>query len=127
MKLHTQAIAVALSLAAIAFVAPVAVADEHAGHGAMSDKAPGAMHDAMHGATPVAAPMADGKITKVDKPGGKLTIDHGPLPNGMPAMKMAFRVKDAAWLNQLKEGERIRFAVDTIKGELTVVGFERVK
>ncbi len=127
MKLHIQAIAVALSLAALALTTPALAEDEHAGHGAMSDKAPSAMHDAMHGTTPVAAPMADGQITKVDKPGGKLTIKHGPLPNGMPAMTMAFRVKDTAWLNQLKEGDRIRFAVDTIKGELTVVGFERAK
>lgn len=84
-------------------------------------------HGAMHGDAQAAAVMADGLIKKVDKPGGKLTISHGPLPNGMPAMTMAFRVKESAWLDQIKEGERIRFAIDTINGAMTVVRFERVQ
>ena len=116
-------IAVAFTFAAIAVGLSTAAsaADEHAGMGAMHDT----MH--MHSATPVAAPMADGLVKKVDKLAGKLTISHGPLPNGMPAMTMAFRVKETAWLDQIKAGERIRFAVDTIDGAMTVVGFERVK
>lgn len=107
----------ALTLAAIAAVlsAPGIAAGEHEGHGAM------------HDAAPATATMADGLIKKVDKPGGKLTISHGPLPNGMPAMTMAFRVKESSWLDQLKEGERIRFAIDTINGAMTIVRFERVK
>lgn len=79
---------------------------------------------AQRGAAPAAAAMADGVIKKVDKPGGKLVISHGPLPNGMAGMTMAFRVKEPGWLDQLKEGDRIRFAIDDA---MTVVRVERVK
>lgn len=122
-------ITVAISLVAFAagFSASAGAADDHAGHGTMSDKMPSGMHDSMHGTASAASPMTDGLVKKVDKPGGKLTISHGPLPNGMPAMTMSFRVKDAAWLNQLKEGDRIRFATDTINGAMTVVAFERAQ
>jgi len=106
------------ALAATGLYAQGTAAADHDGHGAM--------HGAATTATPVAAAMADGLIKKVDKPGGKLTISHGPLPNGMPAMTMAFRVKEARWLDQLKEGDRIRFATDTINGAMTVVSVERV-
>lgn len=66
------------------------------------------------------AALADGVVKKVDKTGGKLTVSHGPLPNGMPAMTMAFKVKDAAWLDKLKEGDKIRFATETINGVMTI-------
>ena len=69
-------------------------------------------------------PLADGLVKKIDKANRKVTLSHGPLPNGMPAMTMIFRVKDAAWLDQMKEGQKIRFATEEIQGELTVVRFE---
>ena len=71
-----------------------------------------------------AMPLADGLVKKIDKANRKVTLSHGPLPNGMPAMTMIFRVKDAAWLDQMKEGQKIRFATEEIQGELTVVRFE---
>lgn len=73
------------------------------------------------------APLADGLVKKVDKAGKKLTLAHGPLPGGMPAMTMAYRVKDATWLDQIKPGQKIRFAAEEIKGVMTVVRFELVK
>ncbi|MGE5468642.1 MAG: copper-binding protein [Ignavibacteria bacterium] len=67
----------------------------------------------------------DGTVKKVDPAGGKLTLAHGPLDNlGMPAMTMAFRVKDKAWLGQIKEGDRIRFVADYVNGAVTVVRYE---
>jgi len=81
-----------------------------------------------HAATPASAPakvpMADGTVRKIDKVNQRVTLAHGPLPNGMPGMTMAFRVKDPAWLDRMKEGQKIRFATEEIKGELTVVRFE---
>lgn len=106
---------VLVALAATGFSVQSIAAADHRGHGAM------------HGAAPAAAAMADGLVKKVDKPGGKLTISHGPLPNGMPAMTMAFRVKEPGWLDQVREGDRIRFAIDTINGAMTVVRFERIQ
>ncbi|MFA7267709.1 MAG: copper-binding protein [Sterolibacterium sp.] len=99
--------------------APGMAADDHAGHGTM--------HGAMHAAAPAAATMTEGLVKKLDKPAGKVTISHGPLPNGMPAMTMVFSVKDAAWLDQMKDGDKIRFMADTVNGAMTVVHFEKAK
>ena len=64
----------------------------------------------------------DGVVKKVDVEAAKLTIKHGPLENlGMPAMTMVFRVANASWLGELKEGENIRFIADKVNGALTVV------
>lgn len=103
------------SLSVIAVLAPVfalaADHDMHAGHGAMHSQA-------------AEAALVDGLVKKVDKAGGKLTISHDALPNGMPAMTMAFKVKDASWLDKVKDGQKIRFASDNINGAMTVVRLE---
>ncbi len=111
---------VAITLLALAAGASLAAhaADEHAGHGAMH---------AVPGSAQTSGPMADGVVKKVDAAAARVTIAHGALPNGMPPMTMAFAVKDPTWLTQLKEGNKIRFAVDTVNGTMTVVGFERAK
>lgn len=74
-----------------------------------------------------AAPLSDGDVRKVDQASGKLTIKHGPLENlGMPAMTMIFRVKDAAMLEQVKPGDRIKFLAEKINGAITVTTLEVV-
>jgi len=45
----------------------------------------------------------------------------------MPAMTMAFKVKEAAWLDKVKDGQKIRFASDNINGAMTVVRLELPK
>jgi len=96
---------------------PALAADEHAGHHGAATK-PAA--DTLQ--------MADGQVKKVDKAGGKVTLAHGPLVNlDMPAMTMAFRVKNPAWLDQMKTGDKIRFVADNVNGVLTVVQFETAK
>lgn len=80
--------------------------------------------------TPASAeqiPLAEGLVKKVDKVGKKVTLTHGPLPGGMPAMTMAYRVKDATWLDQMKEGEKIRFAADPADGGRSMLRFELIK
>ena len=72
-------------------------------------------------ATTAAAPMSEGEVRKVDKSAGKLTIKHGPLANlDMPSMTMVFRVKDPAMLDQVKEGDRIKFSADKVDGTFVV-------
>jgi Cu(I)/Ag(I) efflux system periplasmic protein CusF len=72
--------------------------------------------------------MTDGEVKKVDKDAGKLTITHGPLTNlDMPGMTMAFRVKDPAMLDQVKEGDKIRFVADRVSGAIIVVELKPVK
>jgi Cu/Ag efflux protein CusF len=45
----------------------------------------------------------------------------------MGAMTMEFRVKDAAWLEQIKAGDKIRFVAAEANGVFTVVKFEKAK
>jgi Cu/Ag efflux protein CusF len=73
------------------------------------------------------ARLADALVKKVDKTKATLTLAHGALPNGMPAMTMAYKVKDPAWLNTLKVGQKIRFATDPADGGMTVTQLELVK
>ena len=90
-------------------------------------------HDAHHGGASAPAEadakLAEGTVKKIDKAAGKVTLAHGPLPHlGMNmAMTMVFRVKDAAWLDQMTAGEKIRFAADNPGGVMTVVKFEPAK
>lgn len=72
------------------------------------------------------APLTDGLVKKIDKTKGTVTLAHGALPNGMPPMTMAYRVGDVAWLDKMKPGQKIRFAVDPADG-MTVLRFEPVK
>ena len=88
--------------------------DAHAGHGAMQS-------------TPEAG-LVDGMVKRIDKPAGKVTVSHGPLTNlNMPPMTMVFRVKEAAWLDRMQAGEKIRFVADSIDGTLTIVRLEAAK
>ncbi len=108
------------------FSAPGLAASEHDGHGAMGNMGNDMK---MQSKAPAETQMVDGTVKKVDKAAGKVTLAHGPLTNlgmNMP-MTMAFRVKDAMWLEQMKEGDKIRFVADSINGAITVVRFEPVK
>lgn len=108
----------ALIAIAAGLAAPVMAADSHASHSGHGN----------HGSAPApVAALADGVVKKVDKAGGRVTVSHGPLPNGMPAMTMAFRVKEAGWLDSLKEGQKIRFAPEDVDGVLTIVRLEAAK
>lgn len=87
-----------------------------------------AHHPAKGAVVKAAAALTEGTVKKIDKAAGKAVIAHGPLENvGMPAMTMAFPLKDAAWIGKMKEGQKIRFAVEDVNGALTVVRFEPIK
>ena len=73
-----------------------------------------------------AAPMTEGEVRKIDKEQGKITLKHGEIKNlDMPGMTMVFRVKEAALLDQVKEGDKIKFTADKIGGQFTVTGIEK--
>ncbi len=112
---------IASLLIAVAAISPTAAmaANDHGGHAAMPSHATAAGE----------AKLVDGQVKKIDKAAGKVTLAHGPLTNlgmDMP-MTMVFRVKDAAWLDQMKEGDKIRFLADNVNGAITVLQFERAK
>lgn len=84
-------------------------------------------HDAHHGGASAAAeaPLAEGTVKKIDKSAGKLTIAHGPLASlNMPPMTMVFRAAEPGLLEQVKVGDKIRFAVERVGGALTVTAVE---
>jgi len=71
------------------------------------------------------ADMADGEVRKVDKDAGKLTLKHGEIRNlDMPAMTMVFQVKDAALLNKVKVGDKVRFRAEKAAGVYVVTAIE---
>lgn len=94
-------------------------------------------HTKAHAHTPTVAataasaaelPWADAEVRKVDAKAGKLTVRHGRLENlDMAPMTMVFAVKDPAWLQSVKPGDKLRIAVDRVNGVLTVVKLEPAK
>jgi len=72
-------------------------------------------------------PIVSGTVEKVGADVGKITIDHGPIPNlGMDAMTMVFRTQDPAILKGVKAGDRIRFQADRVNGQISVIRIQRV-
>jgi Cu/Ag efflux protein CusF len=71
------------------------------------------------------AALSEGEVKKVDKDTGKLTMKHGPLNNlDMPAMTMAFKVREPAMLDRVKAGDQVRFRVERVNAGLTVTRLE---
>jgi Cu(I)/Ag(I) efflux system protein CusF len=75
------------------------------------------------------AQMADGEVTKVDEPAGKITIKHGPIKklDMEEGMTMVFKASDPAMLKQVKPGDKIRFDADNVNGQFTVTKIEKKK
>lgn len=103
----------AVSLAAATSIA-TAQHGAHGRHGA---------HDA-HSAHQAPSPteLTDGEVKKIDKEAGKITLRHGELKNlNMAAMSMVYGVKKPAMLDQVKVGDKVKFAADRVNGALTIV------
>jgi Cu(I)/Ag(I) efflux system periplasmic protein CusF len=89
---------------------------------------------ASHTAAPSASaaattlPMADAEIRKIDLENKKVTLKHGEIKNlDMPGMTMVFQVKDAAMLEKVKAGDKVKFTADKVNGAFTVMSIEIVK
>jgi Cu/Ag efflux protein CusF len=73
-------------------------------------------------------PMVTGTVEKVDAGTGKITIDHGPIPNlDMDGMTMVFRAQDPAVLKGVKAGDKVRFQADRVNGQLSVVKIQKAR
>ena len=56
-----------------------------------------------------------GKVTELDKAGGKITIEHGPIPAvGWPEMTMGFKA-DPKLISDLAVGDQVEFTL-SLKG-----------
>ncbi|WP_233838597.1 copper-binding protein [Paraburkholderia sp. ZP32-5] len=70
--------------------------------------------------------MTDAVVKHVDVASGMVTLKHGALANvGMPAMTMAFKAKDAAMVNSVKEGDNVKVRVENMGGMMTIVKMVR--
>lgn len=84
-------------------------------------------HDSHH-ATSTASSMSEAEVRKVDKAAKKITLKHGDIKNlDMPPMTMVFQVKDAALLEQVQAGDKVRFTADKVGGAYIVLTLEPVK
>ncbi len=73
------------------------------------------------------ADMADGEVRKLDKENKKITLKHGVIKNlDMPGMTMVFSVKDAAMLDNLKAGDKIKFKAELSGSAITVTEIQPV-
>ena len=72
--------------------------------------------------------MTEGEVRKIDKEQGKITLKHEEIKNlGMPGMTMTFRTQDKTMLDQVKEGDKVKFTADNVNNQLTVTKMERAK
>jgi len=110
---RTAILSTLLGFAAVATAAPPAVRSE--------DNA--LLHIAQ-----ASIPMTAGEIRKVDKDARKLTIKHEAIKNvDMPAMTMAFQVKDPSMLDRVKVGDKVMFNVEQVGGAMVVTKIEPAK
>ena len=78
-------------------------------------------HKPAAGASQAAEALSEGEVRKVDKDAQKITVRHGPLTNlDMPAMTMVFQVKDAAMLDKVKTGDKVKFRAEKLGGAFTI-------
>ncbi len=79
-------------------------------------------------ATPASADMADGEVRKVDKDNKKITLKHGVIKSlDMPGMTMVFGVKDAAMLDNLKTGDKVKFKAEQAGSAIVVTEIQPAK
>ena len=77
------------------------------------------------GTTQSAGALVEGEVRKVDQDAKKITIKHGAMPKlDMPAHTMVFQVKDVAWLDRVKVGDKVRFDAEKIGGAFMLTKIE---
>jgi Cu(I)/Ag(I) efflux system periplasmic protein CusF len=72
--------------------------------------------------------MTEGEVRKVDAAAKKITIKHGAIKNlDMPPMSMVFEVRDAAMLEKVKTGDKVRFKAEKTGGAIVVTDIQPAK
>lgn len=101
-----------------------AMAADHMSQGAAATapaSSPVAASASASGASTSATVMAEGVIRKVDKDAKKLTIKHGEIANlQMPGMTMVFQVRNAALLDKVQVGDKVKFHAEKQDGAIVV-------
>ena len=92
-----------------------------------------AQHDHSSQGTPAAMKTAadvvnSGEVKRINKDTKKITIAHGPLKAfDMPAMTMAFPVKDPAMLGTVKQGDKVNFVLEKAGEDMVITRIEPAK
>ena len=75
------------------------------------------------------AALSAGTVKKIDAANNRIMLAHGPIENlSMPPMTMMFKVKDAAMLKKVKDGDKVLFRVEEdSKGDYVIVSIEAAK
>lgn len=69
--------------------------------------------------------MSSGEVRKIDKDTQKITLKHGEIKSlDMPGMTMVFRVADAAMLDAVKVGDKVKFNVEKRDGAMVITAME---
>ena len=72
--------------------------------------------------------MTEGEVRTVNKSAQKITLKHGEIKNlDMGAMTMLFQVKDPAFLDKVKAGDKVKFTAEKVDGAIVVTGIELSK
>ena len=88
--------------------------------------APGTPASSTAAAPAANLPTVSGTVEKVDTAAGKITIEHGPIPNlNMDGMTMVFRANDPAILKTVKAGDKVQFQADRVTGQLSVIKIQK--
>lgn len=114
MNTRPIALSAALSLAMLMSTG-VVIAQPHADHDHSTTSTPNT-------ASPAATEdLAEGEIRRINASTGRITIRHGYIKSlDMSPMSMVFSVAEPELLNNLKVGDKIRFAAENQQGKLTV-------
>ncbi len=100
--------------------------DRKAAQSAAQTSVPPAAAPAASAATASNAPLVSATVDDVNASAGKITLDHGPIPNlSMDAMTMVFRAADPALLKGVKKGDKVQFTADRVNGQLTVTKIQK--
>ena len=74
----------------------------------------------------LAQEWVEAEVRRIDKEGARLTLKHAEIKSiEMPAMTMAFRVRDKALLDGLNVGDRVRVQVVREAGQFVVTAMRR--
>ena len=113
-----------IAISALVLTASPAFAASHAGAPRAKEAAP---KTAVAPAVDTAN-MADGEVRKIDKETKKITLKHGVIKSmDMPAMTMVFGVKDAAMLDNLKAGDKVKFKAQQAGSAIVVTEIQPAK
>jgi Cu(I)/Ag(I) efflux system protein CusF len=79
-------------------------------------------------AAALAQAAIDGEVKKVDKPAGRITLQHAEVKQfDMPPMTGAYRVASPALLDRVQPGDHVRFSLDRLDSQYTITKIDVVK